>query len=121
MSQFGALLLQQQLPLLAVRDIHAGADIAGKDFVGRVSRDTIVYNPAILAISTPESILHFERLAGIKRRCVDGQTVAEVFRMDALSPAVAQLLLHTSPSEIQPAFVEVFALFSGIGHPDHYR
>jgi hypothetical protein len=59
---------------------------------GRQSRPRSEY-PPILAIGTAQPILHTKRLTTIKMGEVDVQTAVEIFRVNAVSPTIAQLLL----------------------------
>ena len=80
-----------------------------------------VEDPAVRAVVAEQPVLHLERSARLERAAVDAEAALEVVRMHALGPAVAELLLHRAPAELQPPAVEVGAASRGLGHPHQRR
>src|SRR5262249_43305868 len=120
-------LLQRQLlalarfNLLALGDVYARADAAEKVAVGRESRDAMIQYPAVLAVITPQTILHLKRLPRIAGRVIGFQAAVVIFLVNPFRPAVAQFHFHSASCEFEPRFVEESAEFVRPGHPDHDR
>src|SRR5262249_43390978 len=77
-----------------------------------------VPDPAVFAVVPPQPVLHLELDPGLERISVDTETGLEIVRVDALGPAVAQLLRQASSGEVEPALVEEGAASVDAGHPD---
>ena len=90
---------QQRLGTLVFRHVDCGRDVAGKRSVGRESRDASVENPPVLAVATPQPVLHPKRLALGERLPPGLEAALDVGRMHALRPAFAQLRLDRSAGE----------------------
>src|SRR5436309_8752916 len=92
--------------LLPLSDIHARADVAGKNAVRTKERNPLVKYPTILTIPAPEAILHLEFFSRVKGGNVSIEASLEVFVVNAFGPAVSELLLHCSPGKVKPALIE---------------
>src|SRR5690348_7700016 len=106
---------------LPVRDVYARADVAGETTIWIKSRYTIVENPAILSIASPQPVLHFKRLALIECVGVGFETAFRIIRMNSVHPTIAKFRLKWSACEVQPGLVNVGAFSISPGRPDHYR
>src|SRR5262245_14433275 len=115
------LLALARFSLLALGDVYARADVAEKAAAGRVSRDAMIQYPAVLAVMTPQTVLHLKRLPRIAGRVKGFQATVVILRVNTFRPAVAQLLFHSASGEFEPRFVEESAEFVRPGHPDHDR
>src|SRR5947208_12259259 len=62
------LLAFPQSPLLVYQfsDVHARTDVTGEAFLRVIARHTTIRNPAIIAVVTPQPVLHDVRLPGIE-------------------------------------------------------
>src|SRR5215510_11319066 len=77
-------------------NVHARSDVTGEIPSRVIPRHALVRDPAILAVVTSEPVLHDERLPSIERFRVRLQTSLHVVWMDALSPAISDLLLNVT-------------------------
>src|SRR5262245_18971497 len=64
-----------------------------------------------------QTVLHLELATGLERVTVCAETGVEIGCMDALGPAVTQLLLQGSSGEVEPALVEEHETRIEAGHP----
>src|SRR5215467_5827989 len=92
-----------------IGDIHAGPDIAAEVPARSITRDSLIGNPTIFSVVPLQAILHNERFACIESATIGLQSFLYIIRMECFTPAVAKVLLHASPSEFNPSFVDVGA------------
>ena len=74
--------------MFALRDIDAGADVAGELPIWGIAGHTVIEYPAILSVGSSETILHAERLTSMKGGEIDLQAAIKILSMDALGPDV---------------------------------
>ena len=117
----GARLREEPRPLLraaAVVDVDRGADVAGELAAGAVARHALVEDPAVRAVVPPQPVLEAERPPLVEACAVEPPHALDVVRMDALHPALPELLLDRAARELEPAAVEVGAAVLLVAHPD---
>src|SRR4029450_4163597 len=78
----------------------------------------LIRKPAILAIVSPEPVLHNEWLPRIECLGVNLEALLEIVRVHASPPAVSKPLAHAAASKIQPWLVKERAEVGGASHPD---
>src|SRR5207245_1825714 len=76
------LLALARFSLLALGDVYARADVAEKVAAGRESRDAMIQYPAVFAIMTPQTVLHFKWVPRLARRVIDFQAAVVILRMN---------------------------------------
>src|ERR1700758_633161 len=106
---------------LPFRDIYARTDVASESAIRVKPWYTIVENPAILSIFSPQPVLQFKRLSSLKCSGISLQTAVRIVRMNSFHPTVAKFRLEWAASEVQPRLVDVAAFAVRPGRPDHYR
>ena len=85
------------LELLALVDVDAAADVAGRRAVGAEARHAVVEHPAVVAVVATQAQVHRERRARLEAGGADAEAAVEVFGMDDAGPAVAvQLVRRTA-------------------------
>ena len=89
-----------------IGDIDIGSDIAGESSARRKAGNAAAQQPPVLAIGPAHPVLDVEVLASIKGRTVAGIAALRIVGVDALGPAVAQLLFHGPARKDQPGFIE---------------
>src|SRR5260221_9172048 len=82
------------LRLIALGDVKARTDVPEERAIRGKARRSIIQNPAICAVTSAQAVFHRERLPGIKGVNIDFKTLIEIFAVNALCPAVSQLLLQ---------------------------
>lgn len=85
-AQFG-------LGIAAIRDVDAGPDVPGKLAPFVIKGAARVDDPAVLAVTAAQAILHLKRSADGKMLQVGAHAAVEIVRVDAAGPAVAHLVL----------------------------
>ena len=106
---------------LAVRDVQAGADVAGQRSVGVVERSALVEYPAIATVVSAQAELDFEIGLLQERTTVALKDGHSILGMNALGPALPEGLIKRATREVQPDVIEVGALRVWPGHPHHHR
>src|SRR5690349_9277610 len=112
---------QTLLCKLPLRDVDARANVAGECTIPVESCYTVVENPAILSIFSPQPVLHFKRLSSLECLGVCFETAFRIIRMNSVHPAIAKFGLKWSTCEVQPGLVDVAAFSVSPGRPDHDR
>src|SRR5262249_23263485 len=111
--------LPQRLVLVyQLCNIDTRTDVPGKSSLRVMAWDALVRYPAILAIISPQAILHNEWLPRIECLRVNREALLQVVSVNAFSPAVSKLLFHPATGKIQPWFVKECAELVHAGHPD---
>src|SRR5215468_11797389 len=95
------------LHLLLIRDVDAGADIPLKGAIGPKSGHARVEDPAIGSIEPFQTVFHSEWLPCLEGFPIRVQTALQIVRMDALAPAVPDLVFQWAHGEIEPVPVDV--------------
>src|SRR5438034_3063867 len=101
-SQTHAFLAFAQSLLLVYQfsDVHTCTDIAGELSLRVIARDAVVRNPAILAIISPQPILHKKRLACVERLTVNLETFLQIIGVHAFSPAISEFFLQRATCKL---------------------
>src|SRR5262249_24061934 len=81
-------------------NIDTRTDVTGKPTLGIMAWHAMVRYPAILAIVSPQAILHNEWLPRIECLGVNREALLQVVSVNALSPAVSKLLLDGATDKI---------------------
>ena len=105
--------------LLAIRDVEAGADVAGQRAVGVVKSPALVQDPAISAVMPPQSELHLEIGLAFEREPVVEERGFVVLGVDSFRPALTHRLVHGPSGEVEPDAIEVGAFRIRTRHPHH--
>src|SRR4051812_25997887 len=102
-----------------VVDVHAASDEAREVARLVVEGSAAIEDPPVFAVVAAEPVFHLERLATMEMIQVVFHAAFDVFRMDALRPAVSDLLGERTAGELEPGIVEVVALRVERRAPDH--
>lgn len=81
------------LRIAAIRDVDAGPDVPRKLAPSVINGAARVDDPAVLAVTAAQAILHLKRSADGKMLQVGAHAAVEIVRVDAAGPAVAHLVL----------------------------
>src|SRR6201997_4921910 len=92
---------------LPFRDIYARTDVASESPIRVKPWYTIVENPAILSIFSPQPVLQFKRLSSVECFGVSLKTAVRIVRMNSFHPSVAKFRLKWAVCEVQPRLVDV--------------
>ncbi len=95
------------LGFFVLGDVVTRAKIPGKAAIEIIERLPHVSNASILAVMTPQTILHLKGAPGMKRIEIGAHTTIQIIGMHVFCPSVAYLLLYGSPGECQPRLVEI--------------
>src|SRR6266404_1671629 len=115
-----SLLLQRLFRSFVLADVDGSTDIPEKCAIGRKAWHSMIEDPAILTVESPQAVFHRKLLPRVEGVCVDFKTAVEVVGMDALRPPIAKLLLHRTAGKGEPAFVEKDTELIRARHPDHH-
>jgi hypothetical protein len=85
---------------LPFRDIYARTDVASESAIRVKSWYTIVENPAILSIFSPQPVLQFKRLSSVECFGVDLQTAVRIVRMNSFRPTIPKFCLTWAACEV---------------------
>src|SRR6266516_5010745 len=85
---------QSLLLVYQFSDVHARTDVASEVLLRVIARHTAIRNPAILAVVTPQPVLHDERLPGIEGLRVNLEAARQIVRMHAFDPAISHFLFQ---------------------------
>src|SRR5271157_1298975 len=100
---------QLLLDPLSVGDVNTRADVPGENAIWGEPWNPVVQDPAVFAVVPPQPVLHCKRSASLQCRDIGLQASLQVIGVDALGPALAQLLLDGPSSEVEPLLVKVIA------------
>jgi hypothetical protein len=114
-------LVQRTLGLDLVCNVDAAPDIALELVLLAIKWRTPVEDPPVLSIMTLEPIFHLKYFLLVKCIAVHSKAVLEIAGMNTVGPSVPVLLFQTAPPELEPAVVEIIALSTRVGTPDHKR
>src|SRR5258705_115274 len=106
MSQFGALLHRFQFPPLALGNVNCATDEPEKLAVGFRARHSMIQDPTIFTVESPQAVFHCKLLPRVKSVSVDFKTAIEIFAVHALRPPITQALFQRTAGKVEPAFVE---------------
>ena len=112
---------QRDLDLLAVTDIDAGPDVAGKTSARVETWHTGIQDPAVLPRGITQPVLNRKAAQRFECVVVNVQAALRVVRMNVLGPALAEFLVDGPTNEIEPDLVEPGALAVGPADPHHHR
>src|SRR6516164_1358115 len=101
-------------------DVNTGANIAKESAVMGKSWDSGIVDPPIFAIVPAKPVLHSKITVGVKMADVNLQTPFDIVLMNALRPAITDLLRHAATGECQPRLVKPNAALVFAGNPNHY-
>lgn len=88
LNQFAPNVRESFLGQLAVRNVHARADVSGKGPVVIESRNTIVEDPTVLSVVPSQPVLHLERLPAVERLHIRSHAGLYFIRVHCFYPAV---------------------------------
>ena len=108
--------LFQRAPLLG--DVQAVPDVTQEGAPGVIAGRALVDDPAVDAAGMAQPVVHAEGLLLVEGCDIDVQAPRQIFRMDPLGPAVAQLLPQGAAREGQPGQVEIVAELVRTRGPD---
>ena len=115
----GLALLQGFLGEPPVRDVDRRSDVALEVSLRREPGDARVEDPAVLAVAPAQAVFELVRFAA-RLDLVEGAHERELVRVNALHPAVPDLLLERPPREVEPRLVEEGAAGGRIRDPDEH-
>src|SRR5262249_41358377 len=111
--------LSQSLVLVyQLRNIDTRTDVPGKRSLYVISRDALVRYPSILAIVSPQAVLHNVWLPRVQCVGVNLPASFQIIFMQAFDPAVSKLLFHAASRKLQPWLVKERAKLVHASHPD---
>jgi hypothetical protein len=113
--------VQRALGLDSVCYIDATADVALEVLALVKKRRAAIEDPPVFPIMPLQPVFHLKWLPLPKGVQVSGKAALEIVTMNTLCPLISVLLFHAAPSEAEPTVVEIVALSSRIGAPDHDR
>jgi hypothetical protein len=99
--------------------VHAARDEAREGAVLVVEGHAAIEDPAVLAVAAPEPIVHLEGRGLLDMGAAALDDALQIVRMNALGPAVAELLLEAPAGEVEPRLIEKNAFSVGARPPDH--
>ena len=88
------------LRIAAIRDVDAGPDVPRKLAPSVINGAARVDDPAVLAVTAAQAILHLKRSADGKMLQVGAHAAVEIVRVDTAGPAVAHLILQAGACEL---------------------
>jgi hypothetical protein len=103
-----------------LRHVDAAAEISGER-AGAIEGLPVVEDLPVHAVRTPQAVRHREALPRLERAQIDLQATIQVLGVDALGPALPELLLRGAADKVEPRLVEPVAKRIGSGPPDHHR
>src|SRR6266481_2250693 len=89
-----SLLLQRLFRSFVLADVDGSTDIPEKCAIGRKAWHSMIEDPAILTVESPQAVFHCKLLPRVEGVCVDFKTVVEVFFLLMIRPPMGSTLFH---------------------------
>src|SRR5205823_12592366 len=96
-------------------------DVTRKLSVFVIGSSTLVEDPTIFAVVSPEPVLHRKRFARVEGFRVRLEAHLRVVRMHALGPSISEFMFHAAARKLQPWFVKEGVELVDTGHPEENR
>src|SRR5437016_4541882 len=101
-----SLFLQRLFRPLGFGDVNGGTDVAGELAIGLKAWHSMIQDPTIFTVISPQAVFHRELLPRVEGINVVLETVVKVLAVDALSPPIAKFLFQRTAGKVEPTFVE---------------